>query len=437
VLQADVPFLVPGGRFNEQYGWDSYFIALGLAVSSQPGLVDLVRGTVTQLFYQLKHFGKILNANRSYYFNRSQPPFTTAAAALLPEGPVRDEAMQLARVEYETVWMSGDHVNQETGLNKYGGGPVSLCSAVEPGGYFKTFQQVAQVKGVDVRELIHTVYRGESLGDPQVYRLVADDLAMRDSGHDTTARLADCASVLLPVCLNSLLYKIERDLGLEEVAELRRSKVYQFMWSKEAGYFMDYNYETGRKQRFVSPAGMVYPLWAGLVREEDAHRVRDVLVAHLEYTGGIVGSTEESSSSGHFQWDYPWGWAPHQVMAWTGLMNYGFVVDAQRLAYRWSNLCAGIHAMGQCVPEKLDVVNNSIGVDVEYGSQCLGIREYFGWTAASLVFARHNVLTPEQVAHLEVGTPTELVFDIPESITWRLTLSREGTECSCNTVFTQ
>lgn len=27
-----VPFVVPGGRFNEMYGWDSYFETLGLLV---------------------------------------------------------------------------------------------------------------------------------------------------------------------------------------------------------------------------------------------------------------------------------------------------------------------------------------------------------------------------------------------------------------------
>ena len=27
---SGVPYVVPGGRFNELYGWDSYFIVLGL-----------------------------------------------------------------------------------------------------------------------------------------------------------------------------------------------------------------------------------------------------------------------------------------------------------------------------------------------------------------------------------------------------------------------
>jgi alpha,alpha-trehalase len=68
------PFVVPGGRFNEMYGWDSYFEALGLLTDSR---VELARAMVDNFAYEIEHYGKILNANRSYYLTRSQPPFLT------------------------------------------------------------------------------------------------------------------------------------------------------------------------------------------------------------------------------------------------------------------------------------------------------------------------------------------------------------------------
>lgn len=46
---AAVPFVVPGGRFNEMYGWDSYFIASGLLAD---GRVNLARSMVDNLVYQ-------------------------------------------------------------------------------------------------------------------------------------------------------------------------------------------------------------------------------------------------------------------------------------------------------------------------------------------------------------------------------------------------
>ena len=37
-----IPFVVPGGRFNEMYGWDSYFIAMGLLIDDK---IDLAKAT--------------------------------------------------------------------------------------------------------------------------------------------------------------------------------------------------------------------------------------------------------------------------------------------------------------------------------------------------------------------------------------------------------
>jgi len=69
---SGVPFAVPGGRFNEMYGWDSYFENIGLLIDEK---LDLAQSMVENFTYQITHYGKILNANRSYYLTRTQPPF--------------------------------------------------------------------------------------------------------------------------------------------------------------------------------------------------------------------------------------------------------------------------------------------------------------------------------------------------------------------------
>ena len=75
--------------------------------------------------------------------------------------------------------------------------------------------------------------------------------------------------------------------------------------------------------------------------------------------GGLVSGTEESRGKisldrPNRQWDYPsvfphvfnklnfiaisrgrYAWPPHQIMAWVGLERYGYLEDAQRLAYRF------------------------------------------------------------------------------------------------------
>lgn len=34
-----------------------------------------------------------------------------------------------------------------------------------------------------------------------------------------------------------------------------------------------------------------------------------------------------------------YAWPPHQIMTWVGLERYGYMEDAQRLAYRFLYMC--------------------------------------------------------------------------------------------------
>src|SRR5207253_9116952 len=74
--------VVPGGRFNEMYGWDSYFEILGLL---RDGRLDLARGMVENFFFEIENYGTILNANRTYYLTRSQPPFLSSMVMAIYE----------------------------------------------------------------------------------------------------------------------------------------------------------------------------------------------------------------------------------------------------------------------------------------------------------------------------------------------------------------
>src|SRR5438552_11621456 len=74
LLYLPKPYVVPGGRFNEMYGWDSYFTVLGLVRDDE---LALAKDMTDNFIYEIEHYGKVLNANRSYYLTRSQPPFVT------------------------------------------------------------------------------------------------------------------------------------------------------------------------------------------------------------------------------------------------------------------------------------------------------------------------------------------------------------------------
>ena len=94
LLYLPNPYVVPGGRFNEMYGWDSYFILLGLEADHREALA---KGIVDNFLFEVEHYGAVLNANRTYYLTRSQPPFLTSMIAMVYEDPASFPATPAGR----------------------------------------------------------------------------------------------------------------------------------------------------------------------------------------------------------------------------------------------------------------------------------------------------------------------------------------------------
>ena len=86
LLPRKHPFVVPGGRFQETYYWDSYWIVLGLMTS---GLFVTARRMVENLLEDVLEYGFCPNGSRLYYLNRSQPPLLSdMVMALFSHGAV-------------------------------------------------------------------------------------------------------------------------------------------------------------------------------------------------------------------------------------------------------------------------------------------------------------------------------------------------------------
>jgi alpha,alpha-trehalase len=434
------PFVVPGGRFNEMYGWDSYFIVLGLL---QDGYVSLAKSIVDNLVYEIRHYGKILNANRTYYLTRSQPPFLTSMALAVYERLPRETStsrwlhgvVEAAIREYEDVWMGKDHLT-EIGLSRYFDTGMGPPPEVEAGRFDSVFARTARDHGMPPDTYQEEYVRGRQ-HSTSLDRFFRNDRAMRESGHDASYRLLDACADLVTVDLNSLLYKTESDIatiiarefqgaltaaGKIERADAwraraanRRDLVTRFLWNEARGMFFDYNVVTKRQTAFVS-ATAFFPVWAGLATDTQASRLVTNALPLLAMPGGIAGSTEESrgpisDARPQTQWDYPFGWAPHQMLVWSGLQRYHFDDLARDLAYRWLYMIT----MNACnyngtIAEKYDVVTRSALVFAEYGNVGTKFsyitREGFGWTNASILVAR-NLLSPRQLEDLNRLVPPE------------------------------
>src|SRR5260370_14165792 len=105
------------------YGWDSYFIILGLVEDKR---TDLAKDMVENFFFEIENYGAILNANRTYYFTRSQPPFLSSMIREVYEHPANThltkawlaKAYSYAQRDYD-LWTSPIHQAGDTGLPRY------------------------------------------------------------------------------------------------------------------------------------------------------------------------------------------------------------------------------------------------------------------------------------------------------------------------------
>ncbi len=400
LLYLPRPYVVPGGRFNEMYGWDSYFIQRGLL---RDGEVALARDMADNFLYEITHYGMILNANRTYYLTRSQPPFLTEMILGVYDR-MHDRAWLTAALpaidRYYRFWTTPPHLVDQTGLSRYfdlGEGPAPEVIADERDAEGRThydrvgeYYRTHEVSGYDVRLFYD---RGTDRLSALFYK---GDRSMRESGFDPSNRFGAFSADIIdynPVCLNVLLYQMEEDaatinnlLGNARAAstwktraQKRRDRINQYLWDPDAGLYFDYNFQT-RKRRHYEFATTFYPLWAGVASADQARRVRDNL-PRFEAPGGVLTSTETTGN----QWDAPYGWAPLQLMAVDGLRRYGYQGDADRLARKFVSMVIDDFAAHGTIVEKYDVRRRSsdLGAGLKFGYTSNEVG--FGWTNAAVV----------------------------------------------------
>jgi alpha,alpha-trehalase len=419
LLYLPNPYVVPGGRFNEMYGWDSYFIILGLVEDKR---TDRALDMVENFFFEIENYGAILNANRTYYFTRSQPPFLTSMIREVYEHPTGKplskawltKAYDYAQRDY-SLWTSEPHLAGDTGLARYydiGDGPVPEMA--DDSNYYPDV-----IRWLLAHPDVHTDYLIQAPDDPTPEqaaelaktscdiiaskvcahahvdgrRLSSDfyrgDRAMRESGYDPSFRFGPFSGSThhyAPVCLNSLLYKYERDMAhfatvLGRTAEAgqwnrraldRRAAIEKYLWNPATQMFYDYNFTT-HQQSTYNYLTAFYPLWANLATPQQASGTEHHL-SLFEHDGGLAMSDYDSGT----QWDLPFGWAPTSWLAIKGLDQYGFTADSSRVSTKFSQTIRQNFEHDGTIREKYNVVSGSANVEVAtgYKSNVVG----FGWT---------------------------------------------------------
>lgn len=397
LIAVPYPYVVPGGRFSEQFYWDTYFIMRGLAVDRKWKMIE---GMIKNYAFMIRKFGYIPTANRTYFLSRSQPPFFSHMVKLLAShnGRTRTLAEYLPYMlaEYR-FWMKGQR---------------KLFSAKH-----KAYARVVQMpNGMYMNRYYDNKMtpRPESLDEDkstakkanhrEADRLYLHLRAAAESGWDFSSRWFekpdDISTIhtadIIPVDLNCLLYQLEQTIAesyraiknpllarkFQSKAEQREKAIQKYCWSQKEQFFVDHNFHKDQSTNRISLAGM-FPLYARIATKEQADAVAARIEKDFLKPGGLVSSLDTTGE----QWDAPNGWAPLQLIAIEGLRHYGYHDLANEIKHRWIRTNMKVFTKHHKLVEKYDVEGeHGLGGGGEYPLQ-----DGFGWTngVLAVLLAEH------------------------------------------------
>lgn len=389
-IQVPHPFVVAGGRFREYYYWDSYWILEGLLVSE---MYETAKGMIENFLHMVDTYGFMPNGGRIYYLNRSQPPMLTLMVYEYFEKTHDIEFLRRAVPTLEKEYM-----------------------------YFMTKKSVTISKG-DKHFLMNRYNVNVTRPRPEAYK---EDIATAQKALDekfTTSKEATYSHLasgaesgwdyssrwfhnhdelhtivtrdIVPVDLNSIMYKIENSLSYFHsvlgdntkqskylLASLQRKKAIEsILWDSDKNMWWDYDYKRKTWNKTFYPSNFL-PIWSKASHLSDNHTTM-LIMQNLDYftdVGGVMTSTIHN----HEQWDSHNAWPPLQafIIESFAKVNHPSIINMARdITNRWvtSNYCAWNATFvdfGGVMFEKYNA--KIIGMPGDGGEY--QVQEGFGWT---------------------------------------------------------
>jgi neutral trehalase len=342
--------VVPGGRFEESYYWDSYWIIRGLLICDR---TETAWGVISNLLEDVTNFGFVPNGGRIYYLDRSQPPLLTLMIAEYlnhvgwssDEGKsVLQQTFSLLEIEY-AWWMDAvnGHVVSVTfdgqltyTLNKY----HSNRTDVRPESYKEDIETCS----------VHTEDPSSCYQNIRTAAETGWDFSSRWLQSPFHVNMTSIASIstdhIIPADLNAILYRVELALAsmaaaisktsdTETVvgdnveyyaasseyyilqAHTRYNAIAQVLWDSSASKWRDFNLTSnsqiirvdstrGSEQGEIAHIGSWIPMWGGLathiaVHEEFNRILADPLSVQSESIKSLRASTVGSPTVALFE----------------------------------------------------------------------------------------------------------------------------------------
>jgi len=384
LLGLPYPYTVPcqtESTMQNFFYWDTYFTNVGLL---KHGFHELAKNNTDNLLCQVEKYGYIPNGNRTYFLNRSQPPYLSLIIRQVFDnyGDIRwlKSAFETWKKEY-VFWM--EKRMTPIGLNRHF--------------HHATYDELI-VFWEDVRDRL--IFKPENR--EEILQISNQYLAEAETGWDFTPRFETHCADFIPVDLNSLLIMNEMNAAYfceilksdgknswRQRAEKRMQLVNQYCWNEEKGLYYDYDFIHHCHSQIASLATFL-PLWANVASTRQAESVLNNL-NRFEYDYG-VSACENSHQTITYQWDYPNGWPPLFYITIAGLKNYGFIEQARRIAEKYVKVVIKNFKETGDLWEKYNVVDGSIQVKNEYQMPAM-----LGWTAGVFVFCVEFLRTEQTV----------------------------------------
>ncbi len=330
------PYVIPTVKgektFREMYYWDTYFTNAGLLLD---GRTDLAKNNVENILYLVDRYGKMPNGSRTYYLNRSQPPYLSMLVADIFRETADMEWLKSAiptlEKEYH-FWM--EQRMTPCGLNRYSSS-ADTSYKLKMAEYLK--------KRFNDSLLIDTLTREEKI------TIGSHHTAEAESGWDFTPRFKNRCEDFCPVDLNSYLYLYEKNfewfyqltgnkresIKWRGAALKRKALIHQYCINPDDGLFYDYDYVNDTLSDVLSSA-IFTTMFAGVASDKQAVNILNAL-ALLETSFGLA-TCEPADYKLNYQWGGANGWAPLHFLAVKGLDRYGYYQDASRIARKYVEL---------------------------------------------------------------------------------------------------
>lgn len=355
--------------FKEMYYWDTYFTNIGLAIS---GRMDQAKNNTDNMIYLVEKYGFMPNGNRTFYLNRSQPPYLSLM--------IRD----VYDFYKDKEWLSRAYAALDKEYSFW------MTNRITPTGLNRFDSTLTEADIEEYSNLLIDRIGYAPAGTPA--NLARHMLVTAESGWDINPCWGFEGYNYNHISVNSLLYALECNMayfsaelgnGLFDVwnerSKCRIEKMNKYLTDENNLYF-DYNFESKKHSEVYSSAAF-YPLFTGAATDEQAKSLVDNL-SRLEADYGIL-VCEKNDVPGTYQWNYPNGWACMQYIAIIGLDKYGYKKEARRIAEKYTALVENIMETTNNLWEKYNVVEGNINVVIEEAFPPM-----MGWSAGVYLAAK-------------------------------------------------